>query len=204
MPTTPPPDWRSSLSRILSLDQAAAALTTSERRLAVILEKSGGQLGHKLGRTWLIHQDELPSLSAILPEKRRRDYLPIVQAWLEKTGRAPSTLTSPEQRTAALNQLLIDCPPDDDDNPDSYKYGLSHALFTIGARRPLPADADYITSVEAAALLSMTDSGIRRLVGRGKLPAKKIGHDLLIRREDLSTVKKSRAGRPRKDSHENH
>lgn len=199
MSLTQPPDWRSSLSGILSLDQAAAALTTSERRIAVTLEKAGGQIGCKLGRTWLVHRDELAALAALIPEKRRRDYPAIVKDWLEKNNLTASDLSSPEQRAVILNQLLIDCPPDAEDNSSSYKSSLGHALFVVGASRPLPADADYITSAEAAAMLGMTDSGIRRLVGRGKLPAKKMGHDLLIRREDISSIKKSRAGRPPKE-----
>lgn len=57
---------------------------------------------------------------------------------------------------------------------------------------------DYLTTAEAAERLGMTDSGVRRLILTGRLPARKIGRDWIIKPADLRTVKKSNAGRPRK------
>jgi excisionase family DNA binding protein len=47
-------------------------------------------------------------------------------------------------------------------------------------------------------MLGMTDSGIRRLIERGKLRARKVGRDWIIRKDDLAGITKSAAGRPRK------
>jgi hypothetical protein len=45
-------------------------------------------------------------------------------------------------------------------------------------------------------MLKYTDSGIRRLIGRGKLKATKLGHDWLIQKRDLiGIVKDTRGGR---------
>jgi len=56
----------------------------------------------------------------------------------------------------------------------------------------------FLTSAQAARMLEMTDSGIRRLIERGKLKAKKHGRDWIIKTDDLQGITKSTAGRPRK------
>lgn len=43
----------------------------------------------------------------------------------------------------------------------------------------------------------MTDSGIRRLIGRGKLKATKRGHDWIIYPKDMVGIQKSKLGRPK-------
>jgi excisionase family DNA binding protein len=56
-----------------------------------------------------------------------------------------------------------------------------------------------LTTAEAAALLGMTDSGVRRLILTGRLKAQRAGKRvLLIRRADLAGVQRSKAGRKKK------
>lgn len=56
----------------------------------------------------------------------------------------------------------------------------------------------YLTAIQAAEFLGMTPSGVRRLIGRGKLPAQKILGHLVVKRTDLNKIVKSKAGRPKK------
>jgi len=47
---------------------------------------------------------------------------------------------------------------------------------------------DLLTTAEAAALLSLTDSRIRQLIRSGSLPARRLGRDWLIDREALKSA----------------
>ena len=50
----------------------------------------------------------------------------------------------------------------------------------------------------AGELLGVNDSRIRQLILAGRLPARKIGRDWLIKERDLKKVENRRVGRPRK------
>lgn len=55
----------------------------------------------------------------------------------------------------------------------------------------------FLTTAEAAALLDMTDSGVRRMILTGRLPAQRAGKRVwLIRPADLHGIQRSKAGRP--------
>ena len=54
---------------------------------------------------------------------------------------------------------------------------------------------NYVTKAEAATLLNVNRLTIWRWVRDGKLQAEKVGRELLIRRDDLTTMTKSPAGR---------
>ena len=82
-----------------------------------------------------------------------------------------------------------------DENHISYLEELANKMKPSWAK----TNPKYTTK-RAAELLGMTDSGIRRMIQRGKIPAIKYGHDWLIAEGDLENVKKSQAGRPRKAS----
>ena len=51
---------------------------------------------------------------------------------------------------------------------------------------------NYLTSSEAAALLSVDVSYIRYLILRGKIKAEKIGRDWAIKKKDLKCFKRKR------------
>jgi excisionase family DNA binding protein len=69
---------------------------------------------------------------------------------------------------------------------------IDKPLFTID----LP---DLLTTAQAARMLGMTDSGIRRAILEERLPAQKLSDRvILIKTEDVINYKKSTAGRPRK------
>ena len=53
----------------------------------------------------------------------------------------------------------------------------------------------YVTKAQAAAILNVDSLTIWRWVKDGKLNAEKVGREVLIRREDLSTVTRSNRGR---------
>lgn len=55
-----------------------------------------------------------------------------------------------------------------------------------------------ISTVEAAEVIGITESGVRRAILRGSLKAEKIGRDWLISMGDAMDYQKSLAGRPRK------
>ena len=50
----------------------------------------------------------------------------------------------------------------------------------------------------AGEFLGVNDSRIRQLILAGRLPARKIGRDWLIKERDLKKVENRRVGRPRK------
>jgi len=54
-----------------------------------------------------------------------------------------------------------------------------------------------LTTAQAATILQISRSRILKLIEAGRLPAKKLGRDWLIRLEDLELVKVRRPGRPR-------
>lgn len=59
--------------------------------------------------------------------------------------------------------------------------------------------SNFATIAEAAEILGVTTSGIRRMIMTGRLKAERIGNRILvIRRDDLVGMKRSNAGRPRK------
>jgi len=60
-------------------------------------------------------------------------------------------------------------------------------------------DDQYLTTAQAAARLGITESGVRRMILRGKLAAwKPSPRTILIRREDIETAERSKAGRPKR------
>ena len=56
----------------------------------------------------------------------------------------------------------------------------------------------FFTSKQAAEMLNMTQSEIRRAIIERRLPAIKHGRDWLIKYEDVTNYKKSAAGRPKR------
>ena len=59
-----------------------------------------------------------------------------------------------------------------------------------------------ISVKDAAKIIGITESGVRRAILRGSLKAEKIGRDWLISMGDAMDYQKSLAGRPRKAAHE--
>jgi excisionase family DNA binding protein len=57
---------------------------------------------------------------------------------------------------------------------------------------------NFVTTKRAAEILGISDSRMRQLILAGRLPAKKIGRDWLIREKDLAKMFGRRPGRPRK------
>jgi len=55
-----------------------------------------------------------------------------------------------------------------------------------------------INTKVAGEFLGVNDSRIRQLILAGRLPARKIGRDWLIKERDLKKVENRRVGRPRK------
>ena len=65
---------------------------------------------------------------------------------------------------------------------------------------PTPSgDGNPLTTAQAASLLGVSPSRVRQLVLGGRLPATKMGRDLLIRESDLALVTERKPGRPRRD-----
>lgn len=60
---------------------------------------------------------------------------------------------------------------------------------------------EYLTYKEAAALTDYSPEGIRNLAQRGKLPYVKVGHNRLLRRQDVLALRpRDPRGRPRKSA----
>jgi len=57
----------------------------------------------------------------------------------------------------------------------------------------------FISTKRAAEILGVNDSRVRQLILGGRLPAKKIGRDWIIREKDLEKVTDRKPGRPRKE-----
>jgi len=55
---------------------------------------------------------------------------------------------------------------------------------------------DYLTTAQAAEELGVTAARVRQLILSGSLPAKKIGRDWAIERDDLELVRERKLGRP--------
>lgn len=55
-----------------------------------------------------------------------------------------------------------------------------------------------LTTKEVAEKLGVTDSQVRYLILRGKLPAQKLGHINVIKESDLELVRERKVGRPPK------
>ena len=55
-----------------------------------------------------------------------------------------------------------------------------------------------INTKKAGEILGVNDSRIRQLILAGRLPARKIGRDWLIKKRDLKKVENRKVGRPRK------
>ncbi len=59
----------------------------------------------------------------------------------------------------------------------------------------------FITTKEAAQILSVSEGRIRQLVADGRLPAVKVGQTNLVKESDLELVReRKRTGRPKKES----
>lgn len=60
---------------------------------------------------------------------------------------------------------------------------------------------ELLTTSEAAKRLGLSLRAVQKMIEQGRLAAKKVGRDYLIRAEDLNNIKyKSKAGRPAKSS----
>jgi excisionase family DNA binding protein len=57
----------------------------------------------------------------------------------------------------------------------------------------------FISTKRAAEILGVNDSRVRQLILGGRLPARKIGRDWIIREKDLKKVADRKPGRPRKE-----
>lgn len=57
---------------------------------------------------------------------------------------------------------------------------------------------NVLTTKEVAEKLGITDSQVRYLILRGKLPAEKIGHIHVVKESDLELVRERKVGRPKK------
>jgi excisionase family DNA binding protein len=57
----------------------------------------------------------------------------------------------------------------------------------------------FISTKRAAEILGVNDSRVRQLILAGRLPARKIGRDWIIREKDLEKVTDRKPGRPRKE-----
>jgi excisionase family DNA binding protein len=57
----------------------------------------------------------------------------------------------------------------------------------------------FFDTKKAAEILGINDSRVRQLILSGRLPAKKIGRDWIIREKDLEKVINRKPGRPRKE-----
>lgn len=55
-----------------------------------------------------------------------------------------------------------------------------------------------LTTADAAAKLGVSVRRVRAMIRDGRLPAKKIGRDWLVRQTDLAQVRDRRPGRPPK------
>ena len=55
-----------------------------------------------------------------------------------------------------------------------------------------------LTTKEVAERLGITDSQVRYLILRGKLPAEKLGHIHMVKESDLEQVRERKVGRPPK------
>ncbi len=54
-------------------------------------------------------------------------------------------------------------------------------------------DIAVLSTRDAARILGMSDAHIRRMIGQGKLPARKLGHDWLINPQNLVNMRRQRA-----------
>lgn len=61
---------------------------------------------------------------------------------------------------------------------------------------------DMLTTSEAAAILDVNPSYVRRMLKNERLKGVKHGRDWLIEREDLGKIEKLKAGRPAKTTAE--
>jgi excisionase family DNA binding protein len=55
---------------------------------------------------------------------------------------------------------------------------------------------DLLSTVEAGVELGVTSQRVRMLIKAGRLPAKQVGTNYIIRRGDLAKVRHRKAGRP--------
>ncbi len=55
-----------------------------------------------------------------------------------------------------------------------------------------------LTTRQVAEKLGVTDSQVRYLILRGKLPAQKLGHINVVKESDIEAVKERKVGRPPK------
>ena len=53
-----------------------------------------------------------------------------------------------------------------------------------------------LTTAQGAKRLGITVIGVRKLIERGRLPAKMLGRDWLVEEKDLALVKDRKRGRP--------
>ena len=61
------------------------------------------------------------------------------------------------------------------------------------------AEAEYITTREAAQRLEVTPRQVRAMIHAGRLPAQKVGRDWLIRPDDLDLVKDRKPEPPKQE-----
>lgn len=56
-----------------------------------------------------------------------------------------------------------------------------------------------MTTHEAAAVLKLSERRVRAMIQEGRLPARKLGRDHIIRERDLALVAVRKPGRPKED-----
>jgi excisionase family DNA binding protein len=57
---------------------------------------------------------------------------------------------------------------------------------------------DRVTTKEAARILGITDGRVRQMILKGQLPAKRFGRALTLSRSDVESLRRRKAGRPKK------
>lgn len=87
---------------------------------------------------------------------------------------------------------------DDDDTLDFLRNReLSNPVYQHPGGAPI---GEYLTTAQAAALMGITDAGVRQAIARGLLPARHFGRAWLILRSDAIAYQanKKRPGRQKK------
>lgn len=57
-----------------------------------------------------------------------------------------------------------------------------------------------LNTTQVSKILGVNKSRVRQFIAAGRLPARKIGRDWLVKEEDLELVRHRKIGRPRKRS----
>jgi excisionase family DNA binding protein len=63
-------------------------------------------------------------------------------------------------------------------------------------KQSISTQSEFVSTEEAAVILGMTGSGVRRRCEAGKIPATKVGRSWIIASSALAGVSRSKAGHP--------